>query len=94
MINDQKNEENIKEKHPNSTISKNLINDNHLEGILTKRELVIATSIVQNETNKYIAHKLHISEGTVKRMVYNIYQKLGITSRVELTKLFYNCMDE
>lgn len=94
MLNDQKNEENIKENHLKGTISKNLINDNHLEGILTKRELVIAASIAQNETNKYIAYKLHISEGTVKRMVYNIYQKLGITSRVELTKLFYNCMDE
>lgn len=77
-----------------ATISEKQLKDNQLENILTKRELEIATSVAQNETNKYIAHKLNICEGTVKRTVYNIYQKLGINSRVELTKLLYHCTNE
>ena len=38
--------------------------------------------------NKEISNELFISEGTVKRTVYNIYQKLGVTTRVEFVRLF------
>ena len=65
-----------------------------IERFLTHRELEVASLIAQNKTNKYIAYKLKISEGTVKRINYNIYQKLGISSRVELTKILYHCAEE
>ncbi len=75
------------------TIPENMMDDNQLEHILTKRELEVASLVARNESNKYIAHKLKISEGTVKRILYNVYQKLNISSRVELTKLIYRCIN-
>jgi DNA-binding NarL/FixJ family response regulator len=35
--------------------------------------------------NKTIAHKLALSEGTVKAHIRNIMQKMGITNRTEVT---------
>jgi DNA-binding NarL/FixJ family response regulator len=35
-------------------------------------------------TNKQIADKLYISEGTVKNYISNIYDKTGIHDRVKL----------
>ena len=37
-------------------------------------------------TNRYIAHKLAVKEGTIKRIVSNGYRKLGIASRAELVR--------
>lgn len=54
---------------------------------LTPREQETLTLAAQGYPNRYIAHKLSISEGTVKKLIYNGYQKLGISSRVELCRL-------
>lgn len=55
-----------------------------LQGKLTPRELDIVRMIVSGLRNKEIAKKLWISEGTVKIHLHNIYEKLEITSRLEL----------
>ena len=68
--------------------------DSHLKGpdsvspadvveTLTKRELEIPDLLVQRLSNKEIADKLYISPETVKRHVYNIYQKLNVSTRRE-----------
>lgn len=53
---------------------------------LSKREREILTYAANGLTNRYIAKKLNITEGTVKKTIYNGYKKLGICSRIELIK--------
>jgi DNA-binding NarL/FixJ family response regulator len=44
----------------------------------------MVAAIVAGYTNKDIAHKFAISEDTVKRHLTNIYDKLGVSNRLEL----------
>ncbi|SCW31981.1 DNA-binding response regulator, NarL/FixJ family, contains REC and HTH domains [Eubacterium ruminantium] len=53
-------------------------------GELTEREREIASLIVDGFSNKQIADKLYISEGTVKNYISKIYDKTGIHDRVKL----------
>lgn len=50
---------------------------------LTDRERQVLKSIATGSSNKVIAQKLGITEGTVKVHVKNLLQKLGLRSRVE-----------
>lgn len=52
---------------------------------LTLRELQVLRSMASGKTNKNIAGELFISERTVDRHVSNIFNKLGVSSRVEAT---------
>jgi DNA-binding NarL/FixJ family response regulator len=54
---------------------------------LTAREVEIISEIKTGNSNKQIAHKLSISEETVKRHLSNIFEKLGVSSRLELALL-------
>ena len=56
------------------------------EAKLTKREQEIARLVAAGLRNKEIGEDLGITEGTVKMHLYNIYQKLGIESRMELAR--------
>lgn len=51
---------------------------------LTRRELEIVRALTAGETNKDIARSLSISDQTVKHHLTNIYNKLGISQRLEL----------
>jgi non-specific serine/threonine protein kinase len=55
---------------------------------LTRRELEIARLIAQAMTTREIATKLFISERTVETHVTNMLNKLGLNSRVQLTRWF------
>ena len=64
-----------------------LMNKNQTPDLLdemTGREREIATLLAEGLTNKQIADKLYISEGTVKNYISNIYDKTGIHDRVKL----------
>ena len=50
---------------------------------LTKREKEVLRLIAKGQSNKMIARKLGITEGTVKVHVKNLLYKLGLRSRVE-----------
>ena len=50
---------------------------------LTKREKEFLRQIAKGQSNKMIARKLGITEGTVKVHVKNLLHKLGLRSRVE-----------
>jgi two-component system, NarL family, nitrate/nitrite response regulator NarL len=52
--------------------------------LLTPRELEIARLVGRGFRNAAIAQRLNISEGTVKGHLHKIYEKLKISSRVEL----------
>jgi NarL family two-component system response regulator LiaR len=54
---------------------------------LTERERDVLKSMVDGLNNREIADALVISLGTVKFHVSNIFQKLGVDSRVEAVKL-------
>jgi DNA-binding NarL/FixJ family response regulator len=54
------------------------------EALLTDREQEIVPLVAQGLTNKEISSKLDVSEHTVKNHLFRIYEKLGISSRVEL----------
>jgi two-component system, NarL family, nitrate/nitrite response regulator NarL len=51
---------------------------------LTRRELEIVSSIVDGYTNKEIAKRFSISEQTVKHHLTSIFEKVGVTNRLEL----------
>jgi DNA-binding NarL/FixJ family response regulator len=54
---------------------------------LTVRELQVVQCAAKGKTNKTIASELHLSEHTVKNYLFRAFEKLGVSSRVEL--LFY-----
>lgn len=51
---------------------------------LTPRELEVVNSIVEGCSNKDIAREFSISEETVKRHLSNIFDKTGVSTRLEL----------
>jgi len=53
---------------------------------LTTRELEMADLLLGKATNKQIADKLSLSEGTVKNYISDLYGKLNIHSRSEIIK--------
>ncbi|HEV7517707.1 MAG TPA: response regulator transcription factor [Thermoanaerobaculia bacterium] len=52
---------------------------------LTAREIRIVRMAASGLHNREIAEELSITEGTVKVHLHNIYEKLAVTGRVELT---------
>lgn len=64
-----------------------LVNRNETPGIdsdLTEREKEICALVSEGLSNRQIAEKLYISEGTVKNYISVIYDKTGIHDRVQL----------
>jgi two-component system, NarL family, nitrate/nitrite response regulator NarL len=53
------------------------------DSILTRRESEILELVSQGLSNKEIANKLTITEGTVKNHVHNALEKLHLTNRVQ-----------
>jgi len=51
---------------------------------LTHREDEIAGLIAQGRCNKEIATELYLTEGTVKQYVVRIFQRYGVSSRLEV----------
>lgn len=54
------------------------------KALLTNREGDVARLVVEGYTNREVAQKLGLTEHTVSNYLFRIYEKLGISSRVEL----------
>jgi DNA-binding NarL/FixJ family response regulator len=54
--------------------------------VLTSREIEVVKQAATGLRNSEIAKRLFISEGTVKMPLHNIYQKLGVDTRLKLTR--------
>jgi DNA-binding NarL/FixJ family response regulator len=54
---------------------------------LTERELQIVRCAAAGKTNRSIASELALSEHTIKNYLFRIFEKIGVSSRIEL--LFY-----
>ena len=57
----------------------------HVNLVLTPREIDLIKLVANGYSNKKIAEQRHISEGTVKVHLHNIFDKLQVKSRVALT---------
>ena len=56
-----------------------------LAKVLTAREIEIVRLVAKSLRNKEIAEKLCITEGTVKIHLHHIYEKVHVSTRLELT---------
>jgi DNA-binding NarL/FixJ family response regulator len=52
--------------------------------LLTKREEEVVRLVAQGMQNREIARELKLSEHTIKNYLFHIFEKLGVSSRVEL----------
>jgi len=57
---------------------------------ISNREKQIITEICRGKTNQEIADELFISLQTVKDHTYNIFRKVNVRNRVQLTQVFSN----
>jgi two-component system nitrate/nitrite response regulator NarL len=62
---------------------------------LTRREREILTLVVEGDTNKGIARRLSVGQDTVKHHLTSIFNKTGVSSRLELAlfALHYHLVD-
>jgi DNA-binding NarL/FixJ family response regulator len=58
-----------------------------LWAMLTEREREITYLVCAGLSNKQVGRQLHLSEGTIKVHLHNIYQKLAINNRTALAAL-------
>jgi two-component system nitrate/nitrite response regulator NarL len=54
------------------------------KNLLTQREIEVAALVAEGLPNREVAQRLGISEHTVSNYLFRMYNKLGISSRVEL----------
>lgn len=59
-------------------------NFHHLVDQLTRRELEIAFRVANGESNKQIAYSLQITERTVKAHLTKVFDKLGVSDRLNM----------
>jgi len=52
--------------------------------VLTKREEEVVRLVAEGMRNSEIARELHVAEHTVRNYLFRIFEKLGLSSRVEL----------
>ena len=57
---------------------------------LTEREREIAALVAEGLDNRDIAHRLYLSEGTVRNRVSALLDKLGLSNRTQLAILWIN----
>jgi two-component system, NarL family, nitrate/nitrite response regulator NarL len=58
-----------------------------IEQVLTPREREIVMLAAEGLSNKHIARRLNVAEGTIKIHLHNVYQKLGVANRTAMTAL-------
>jgi DNA-binding NarL/FixJ family response regulator len=56
-------------------------------GTLSERETEVLVLVARGLSNYQIATEMHLAESTVKRHLANIYEKVGVGSRSEATRL-------
>jgi DNA-binding NarL/FixJ family response regulator len=58
--------------------------------LLSKRELEVVRSLAEGLTNREIAERLGLSQHTIKNYLFRVFDKLGVSSRMELLFLTLN----
>jgi DNA-binding NarL/FixJ family response regulator len=57
---------------------------------LSKRERDVVHCVAEGLSNREIAHRLNLTEHTVKNYLFRIFDKLGVSSRVEVLLYAFN----
>ena len=68
--------------------------DNDKVRSLAKREMEVAELASQGQSNRQIAEQLKLREHTVKNCLFRVFEKLGVSNRVEVLFLLYNARDD
>jgi DNA-binding NarL/FixJ family response regulator len=66
-----------------ASISPRLLNAKG-ENLLSSRQQQLVSLVTEGLSNREIAARMHLSEHTVKNYLFRIFEKLGISNRVEL----------
>jgi DNA-binding CsgD family transcriptional regulator len=61
--------------------------DAHGSSLLSKREEEVVALVADGLTNRQFSEQVKLSEHTVKNYLFNVFEKLGISTRVELVLL-------
>ncbi len=68
--------------------------DSRGEAILSKREQEVVTCVAEGLSNREIASRLKLTEHTVKNYLFRIFDKLGVSSRVEVVLYVFSLRKE
>ena len=74
----------LKESAPDMLV--NCAQFERVDNALTEREREVMLLVVDGLSNKEVARRLNISEGTVKVFLHSIYQKVSVNNRTALAK--------
>jgi DNA-binding NarL/FixJ family response regulator len=69
------------------------ITDSRGTALLTSREMSLVQLVAQGRTNRGISRELHLSEHTVRNYLFRIFNKLGVSTRLELAVYALNQRD-
>jgi len=58
--------------------------DNNVAALLSAREIDVVRCVTEGMTNREIAERLNLTQHTVKNYLFRIFDKLGVSSRVEV----------
>jgi two-component system, NarL family, nitrate/nitrite response regulator NarL len=58
--------------------------------LLSPREIQVVRGVAQGLSNREIAERLQLSQHTIKKFLFRIFDKLGVSSRVELLFMTLN----
>ena len=58
--------------------------------LLSKRELEVVRCLAEGLTNREIADRLSLSRHTIKNYLFRVFDKLGVSSRIELLSMTLN----
>jgi DNA-binding NarL/FixJ family response regulator len=61
--------------------------------LLTKRELSVVSLVAEGRSNRDISQELRLSEHTVRNYLFRIFNKLGVSTRLELAVYAINQRD-
>jgi DNA-binding NarL/FixJ family response regulator len=64
--------------------------NSHGASLLTPREEQVVALVAEGMGNRQIARELNLSEHTIKKYVFHIFEKLGVSNRVELVLYVVN----
>jgi DNA-binding NarL/FixJ family response regulator len=62
-----------------------------MESRVTRREAAVVRLAVEGHSNREIARQLAVTEHTVKNYLFSVFDKLGVSNRVELV---LSCLDQ